>query len=366
MGKVLDIPVADVVSAYRNGKTMQEIASTHGCSVTPIHRRLTRAGVDCRQPEDYKLAIPVKEVIADYASGASVHSLAKKFGCSDWTIADRLRAEGVDVVLRPHKRDIPSEEVVRLYVAGQSLNDLAARYSCTRIVIAARLRESGITLRSRGSQRKYAVDDTFFDCIDTEEKAYWLGFLLADGSISRSKDGDKLNLALALRDEKHVLKFRRALSAENPLHRWSRSETVGLTVSSTQLVESLEKLGCVQRKTGCHGTPKIPAKLLRHMYRGYFDGDGCLSRRRRAAHWKVDIPGSRQFIESFQAWLILHANASKTKLKPVGRVVYLGYSGSRQVERIVDLLYAGAETFLDRKYAKYLELKATRKTTAAA
>ncbi len=366
MGKVPDIPVADVVSAYRNGRTMREIAGIYGCSVTPIHRRLTRAGINCRQPEDYKLAIPIKEVIADYASGASVHSLAKKFGCSDWTIADRLRAEGVDVVLRPHKHNIPSEEAVRLYLAGQSLNDLAARYSCTRIVIAARLRESGITLRSRGSQRKYAVDDTFFDCIDTEEKAYWLGFLLADGSISRSKDGDKLNLALALRDEKHVLKFRRALSAENPLHYWSRSEAVGLTISSTQLVESLEKLGCVQRKTGCHGTPKIPGELMRHMYRGYFDGDGCLSCWKANGSWRIDVPGARKFVEDFQAWLMSRTDVGKTKLKPVGRVVYLSYGGSRQVERIVDLLYAGAKTFLDRKYAKYLEFKNTRKTIAAA
>ena len=32
--------------------------------------------------------------------------------------------------------------------------------------------------------RMYDIDKDYFKVIDTEEKAYWLGFIYADGSIS--------------------------------------------------------------------------------------------------------------------------------------------------------------------------------------
>lgn len=39
--------------------------------------------------------------------------------------------------------------------------------------------------------KKYTCDSTFFNVIDTEEKAYWLGFLMADGFITIIGNGKK-------------------------------------------------------------------------------------------------------------------------------------------------------------------------------
>ena len=46
----------------------------------------------------------------------------------------------------------------------------------------------------------------YFDKINTEEKAYWLGFLYADGSISSKED--KIELGLAEKDLHHIEKFK--------------------------------------------------------------------------------------------------------------------------------------------------------------
>lgn len=43
---------------------------------------------------------------------------------------------------------------------------------------------------------------TYFENIDTEEKAYWLGFLYADGYVNANED--KIELCLAEKDFHHL------------------------------------------------------------------------------------------------------------------------------------------------------------------
>ena len=50
--------------------------------------------------------------------------------------------------------------------------------------------------------RKYTVNEKYFEVIDTPEKAYWLGFIMADGSISKSsKDCPYNRLDVLLKDD---------------------------------------------------------------------------------------------------------------------------------------------------------------------
>lgn len=36
------------------------------------------------------------------------------------------------------------------------------------------------------ANRRHTLDATYFDQIDTPEKAYWLGFVWADGGLSKT------------------------------------------------------------------------------------------------------------------------------------------------------------------------------------
>jgi len=66
---------------------------------------------------------------------------------------------------------------VAVYLAGASRREAAAMFGYSGDACLKALKRRGITPRSYEEVCiRYSVDETFFDCIDTEEKAYWLGF----------------------------------------------------------------------------------------------------------------------------------------------------------------------------------------------
>lgn len=52
------------------------------------------------------------------------------------------------------------------------------------------LRENNIPIRTNSQYLAYAFNEGFFDVIDNEAKAYWLGFIYADGYIARRSGSD--------------------------------------------------------------------------------------------------------------------------------------------------------------------------------
>jgi hypothetical protein len=82
---------------------------------------------------------------------------------------------------------IPQEHrdaMVAAYLAGATAEEAAAQFGYSYMACIFGLKQRGITPRGRSeAHRRYAVDEAFFDVINTEEKAYWLGFLTADGTI---------------------------------------------------------------------------------------------------------------------------------------------------------------------------------------
>lgn len=105
--------------------------------------------------------------------------------------------------------------------------------------------------------RKHKVNDHYFRAIDTQEKAYWLGFLYADGNVYHSKNRTPrkiLSFSQSETDIKSVADFKVALSAEQPLtlginKRPNQQNCYQVVINSPQLCESLEKLGVYPRKS---------------------------------------------------------------------------------------------------------------------
>lgn len=130
-------------------------------------------------------------------------------------------------------------------------------------------------------RRKYKINHNFFKNIDTEEKAYWLGFIAADGNV-RSVVTDKIHrytLSITLResDRHHLEKFRDVLyRGDKPKITKNRSGCV-LEVSSKQNYYNLVNAGICDRKSLTLTFPTIQNALLKHFIRGYFDGDGWIS-----------------------------------------------------------------------------------------
>jgi hypothetical protein len=145
--------------------------------------------------------------------------------------------------------------------------------------------------------KKYHYNENYFQNIDTEAKAYFLGFVFADGGIYIRKRSEfwieksfTINLA---EQDRHILEFfKKELGYEAPLHfregkefvspinnrQYKRKNQYALSISSTKFVDHLINLGLGNRKTYMElKIPNIPDNLIRHFIRGFFDGDGCSS-----------------------------------------------------------------------------------------
>lgn len=134
--------------------------------------------------------------------------------------------------------------------------------------------------------RIHNVDESFFKKIDTEEKAYVLGFLYADGynHYNPSKSSYFISMAQLTQDIDILKKINNAMMSNYPIHtniqKENNKEKSVLTISSKNLSQDLCKLGCPKAKTFLIRFPNenqyFDNDLMCHFIRGYFDGDGCI------------------------------------------------------------------------------------------
>lgn len=149
------------------------------------------------------------------------------------------------------------------------------------------------------SCRKYQLNEDYFARINTRNKAYILGFIMADGSVSTPCKTHTRPCRLTIRISKKdrcVLEFiKKELQCDYKIiDYWPANETYGasemsvLVINSTKLCDDLAKYGIVENKTGSERVPKnISSRLLPHYIRGYFDGDGYSYKREIAYKGKV-------------------------------------------------------------------------------
>lgn len=220
------------------------------------------------------------------------------------------------------------------------------------------LTERGVSRRTPSqSATRYTVDGGYFAAMDSEGPAYWLGFLAADGSVIRRPGQSMLSLMLSERDRGHVEKLRAALGATAPVKTYQqfdgtrRHASVRIQVTSDQLCDDLARWGVVAGKTARISPPDLPAGLLRHYYRGYFDGDGCIHLR-PSGDWIASCIGSQPLIEGFASWLAATVGVHNRIRTDRGLWTWY-YGGNRQVRRILAALYEDATVYLDRKYELY-------------
>lgn len=123
---------------------------------------------------------------------------------------------------------------------------------------------------------KYSINEKFFEIIDSKEKAYWFGFLCADGCV---RDDGVIEVSLQEGDCHHIEKFKNILSSSHPIkHRVinNKHDVVRFSFCSKKIANDLINNGCVPRKSLILSFPKnsINNGIMSHFIRGYFDGDG--------------------------------------------------------------------------------------------
>ena len=198
--------------------------------------------------------------------------------------------------------------------------------------------------------RKYTLNEEFFSSIDTPEKAYWLGFLTADGCIR--EDIGTVTLHLKAEDAEHLDKLQEALNSNYPVETLLRDNSVcaTLTVCSQRLVRDLVKLGLHANKTNTVQPWNAPTALLADYWRGVFDGDGCLTQQHRRGQnqWHLCfVSGSPHLGKAFHCFATTCAGSRSKLYSRAGRYE-TGIGGNRMVQRFVQFVYHRGPS-LDRK-----------------
>ena len=177
--------------------------------------------------------------------------------------------------------DIDDNLVIERYNELKNLKKVAKSFGVSLRPIKRILSKNNIIL----TNRRFDVNHSYFSIIDSEEKAYWLGFLFADGCVRQTKTGSQVVLKLSNKDENHLIKFKESINSEHKIvyHKNktktkkgidSYSDNCLIRINSNELVSDLIKQGCVPRKTFTIDRPNIDEKYFKHFIRGYYDGDG--------------------------------------------------------------------------------------------
>lgn len=209
--------------------------------------------------------------------------------------------------------------------------------------------------------RKYNFNEHYFDNIDCQEKAYWLGFFAADGYNHRNKGC--IEFRLHKQDRETLEKFKSCLESDNPIGLYKETYC-NLCLYSKHLCEKLAEYGLDQAKTYTLQLPVLEEPLMKHFIRGYFDGDGCFSVIKRndrknpnSKTYQFNITGMEVPLLVIQQHLVDNVGIVKNSLKSRKSTiaVTLHYSGRNICKKILDYLYDNATIYLQRKYNKYKE-----------
>lgn len=156
----------------------------------------------------------------------------------------------------------------------ESIKNVSEKFNLKFGILQYHLAKNDI---SRGRGLKASCNEDYFKNIDTEEKAYWLGFIMADGNVSNFSGGYYLKFSLQKNDVDAIKAFKNAIEFTGTIIH--NRNNIGISIGSKSIYNDLNRYGIIERKSGKEIIPfgLIPDELIRHFIRGYFDGDGCVS-----------------------------------------------------------------------------------------
>ena len=256
------------------------------------------------------------------------------------------------------------QEIVKLYNEGQSLSFIANKYNTYGAKIKKLLMQNGVQIRTRAEQNRITnqkrglkINHQYFDNIDSNRKAWLLGFLAADGNIA--SDRNRIKIGLSSVDRQILENIKLTLESERDILDYETNngfQISELSWSSENHKKQLAKYGIVPNKTykEMH-IPKFDLDKQLSFILGYFDGDGCF--KDDGVTCRFEICSYRpELLEDFAHILNSFCNSNKKVYKDNSRKNYytLTYS-TKDARKILDKLYTlgPSNMFLFRKYKKY-------------
>ena len=281
---------------------------------------------------------------------SSIFSKARKLGLSKTGCKNNKWSEEEISFIKDHYQDMTTNEI------SEYLN---------RTPKAVHVKKSKLGLKN---DPIYSYDRNKFAKILTEEDAYWLGFLYADGYVCHTERSWWYGVELQYKDIGHLKKLNKYMNGNMHIdifyHKSPTSDNIckgcKLAYYSKQLFLNLVNCGCVQRKSKIITMPfgVVPDELMRHFIRGYFDGDGSCGIYQHSQRKYLKYPsskitcGSQIFINQLKEYL---ENIGIKSFVVVSKEQNydIFFKGKSNCVNFLKYIYDNSSIYLDRKYEIY-------------
>ena len=251
------------------------------------------------------------------------------------------------------------QEIINYYLSKpMGLKQVENKYNLSHPTISKILKD--VPKYTKAKLNNPNMKEHFFQEINCEENAYFLGLLIADGNVFKDNTGRQasISITLDLKDEYMLQKFKEVLQADTSIGHDGRG-CGQIAVRSNIMAEDLAKYGVVPRKSYHTYLPEISNQYMWHVLRGIFDGDGSIlvkpspndDGHNRFLHC-ISFCGTHKLMEDISNYL--YKNLA-FKQKPTVYDYKNKQLSELKIQNIDDIylfgiyIYKGATIFLDRK-----------------
>lgn len=286
-----------------------------------------------------------------YNHGRTMTDIANEYGTTLGSVKYCLELNNIPI--RSNIKYVHLYQEWKLkYDSGLTLSEIAEEYNTDSTVVHYGLKRVNTKMRPTNSSNDH-INHNYFSIIDDELKAYYLGILYSDGSIT---GGNKphLYLELSYPDEYIVEHLANILNTNTYKRvREGRSPSTRINLSSKPIAEDLYKHCIIPNKTYSNKfnlTTSVPEDYIRHSIRGLIDGDGGVKFKMIGNTCKksVHFCGCLCAVQGLVSIIgnLTHTYPSITKDRNIYKTEWSGYE---DVKMIYDYLYTDATMWMSRK-----------------
>ena len=243
-----------------------------------------------------------------------------------------------------------------------SLEKIAKYFDVAISTVHRILNQLNYTPRSNREQAlKYSFNEDYFENINNEHKAYWLGYICADGTIYEKTQTDSgiLKLEMKKSDKELAQKFKVDVESTHSIKYYTNKHYKGyiaarLVLKSNKIISDLAKYGVGAKKSLTLQFPQqlITSKFVNAFIRGYFDGDGSIGKGDTKTNpYDIRVLGTEKFLQTIQQITNIKCRISQ----PKGKIYELRISARDERKKFLTFIYKDATIYLQRKYNRYKE-----------
>lgn len=252
------------------------------------------------------------------------------------------------------------DDILTKYNNNWTQQKLGDYYQVSRKTIKRILDENKENIILRERTQKYNGNYDIFEIIDTSEKAYWLGFLAADGCNYVRKHNASIIININQKDISHLKKFQKFCNTNAKINQYIINEGYSnntpmarLTLNSKKMSNDLSNKGIVPRKSLILKPPNISEEFYLPFILGYFDGDGSISKTSQYNNFTISIQGTQELLLWICSILNWEVKLEKRNANDNKNSYYIRCGGTNKPYYILKQLYDSCKIHLDRKYELY-------------